>query len=199
MQAMTVITQIVEAKGRGQRRRIYLDGKFAFTLKLNVVARFRLREGMTVMASPTPPPFHISTYDVDRDRLRTWAARADALGVGDEFRRALNQIFDGLIQFDVNLKPIPALAEFWEGARDGRTWTFTLRQEVKFHNGREVTAQGRSRAFVNGSLATAGALKELSSRLIELHGQHEHQTLLAESRPAPASHGSAFECLTPIS
>src|SRR5471032_269985 len=43
---------------------------------------------------------------------------------------------------------------------------------------REITAQGRSRAFINGALATAGALKELSSRLIELHGQHEHQTLL---------------------
>src|SRR6266516_3601104 len=42
---------------------------------------------------------------------------------------------------------------------------------------REVTAQGRSRAFINGALATAGGLKELSARLIELHGQHEHQTL----------------------
>src|SRR5262249_49556835 len=30
---------------------------------------------------------------------------------------------------------------------------------------REITAQGRSRAFVNGALATAGALKELSGRL----------------------------------
>ena len=46
---------------------------------------------------------------------------------------------------------------------------------------REITAQGRSRAFVNGALATAGALKELSSQLIELHGQHEHETLLAPS------------------
>jgi len=46
MQAMAVITQILEARGKGQRRRIYLDGRFAFTLKLNVVARFRLREGM---------------------------------------------------------------------------------------------------------------------------------------------------------
>src|SRR5437588_1931922 len=62
--------------------------------------------------------------------------------------------------------------------------------EAIFENGgeellvrREITAQGRSRAFVNGSLATAGALKDLSSRLIELHGQHEHQTLLD-----PATH-----------
>src|SRR4051794_2170070 len=46
---------------------------------------------------------------------------------------------------------------------------------------REITAQGRSRAFVNGALATAGTLKELSGRLIELHGQHEHQTLLDAS------------------
>jgi DNA repair protein RecN (Recombination protein N) len=43
---------------------------------------------------------------------------------------------------------------------------------------REVTAQGRSRAFVNGELTTAGALKDLSARLIEIHGQHEHHTLL---------------------
>src|SRR4051794_10963828 len=46
---------------------------------------------------------------------------------------------------------------------------------------REVTAQGRSRAFINGDLATAGALKDLSVRLIELHGQHEHHTLLDPS------------------
>ena len=43
---MAVITQILEPKGRPNRRRIYLDGKFAFSGKLNVVAKFRLREGM---------------------------------------------------------------------------------------------------------------------------------------------------------
>jgi len=42
---------------------------------------------------------------------------------------------------------------------------------------REITAEGRSRAFINGVLAPAAALKELSARLIEIHGQHEHQTL----------------------
>src|SRR4051812_27066550 len=43
---------------------------------------------------------------------------------------------------------------------------------------REITNQGRSRSFINGALATAGALRELSQRLVELHGQHEHQALL---------------------
>jgi DNA repair protein RecN (Recombination protein N) len=43
---------------------------------------------------------------------------------------------------------------------------------------REVTAQGRSRAFVNGELVTAAALRDLGARLVDLHGQHEHQALL---------------------
>ena len=48
---------------------------------------------------------------------------------------------------------------------------------------REISSQGRSRSFVNGALATAAALRDLSQRLVELHGQHEHQALLD-----PATH-----------
>jgi DNA repair protein RecN (Recombination protein N) len=43
---------------------------------------------------------------------------------------------------------------------------------------RELTSQGRSRSFIGGALATAAALRELSAKLVELHGQHEHQALL---------------------
>jgi len=43
---------------------------------------------------------------------------------------------------------------------------------------RELTNQGRSRSFIGGALATAAALRELSAKLVELHGQHEHQALL---------------------
>jgi DNA repair protein RecN (Recombination protein N) len=43
---------------------------------------------------------------------------------------------------------------------------------------RELTSQGRSRAFVNGALATTAVLKELGTELVDLHGQHEHQALL---------------------
>jgi DNA repair protein RecN (Recombination protein N) len=64
---------------------------------------------------------------------------------------------------------------------------------------REITAQGRSRALINGALATAGTLKELSSRLIELHGQHEHQTLLDPSTHLAAldAFGELDDLLTP--
>jgi DNA repair protein RecN (Recombination protein N) len=43
---------------------------------------------------------------------------------------------------------------------------------------RDINAQGRSRASANDLLVTAAALKEQTSTLVELHGQHEHQTLL---------------------
>ena len=43
---------------------------------------------------------------------------------------------------------------------------------------REITAEGRSRAFVSGEPTTAAALRDLANRLVELHGQHEHQQLL---------------------
>jgi DNA repair protein RecN (Recombination protein N) len=43
---------------------------------------------------------------------------------------------------------------------------------------REVSSQGRSRSFIDGTAASASALRELSARLVELHGQHEHHTLL---------------------
>lgn len=43
---------------------------------------------------------------------------------------------------------------------------------------REVAAGGRSRAWVNGAPTTAGVLGELGRLLVDLHGQHEHQTLL---------------------
>src|ERR671919_1746313 len=43
---------------------------------------------------------------------------------------------------------------------------------------REVAAEGRSRAWVNGAASTAGFVGELGRSLVDLHGQHEHQTLL---------------------
>jgi DNA repair protein RecN (Recombination protein N) len=43
---------------------------------------------------------------------------------------------------------------------------------------REVMAEGRSRAWVNGSPTTASVLTQLGALLVDLHGQHETQSLL---------------------
>ncbi|MEP7115449.1 MAG: AAA family ATPase, partial [Ilumatobacteraceae bacterium] len=43
---------------------------------------------------------------------------------------------------------------------------------------RVIPSDGRSRAYVNGRLATAATLAELGARTVDLHGQHAHQSLL---------------------
>ncbi len=43
---------------------------------------------------------------------------------------------------------------------------------------REVLREGKSRAWVNGSPVTIGVLSEIGSLLVDLHGQHETQSLL---------------------
>jgi ABC-type transport system substrate-binding protein len=53
----------------------------------------------------------------------------------------VQQVFDGLVDIDRDLAPIPAVARSWRVSRDGRTYTFDLRPGVRFHNGREVIAE----------------------------------------------------------
>ena len=43
---------------------------------------------------------------------------------------------------------------------------------------RIIESSGRSRAFINGSLATLNQTKELGNHLVDIHGQHAHQLLL---------------------
>jgi len=62
---------------------------------------------------------------------------------------ATTQLFDGLVQVDENLQVQPSIAKSWKISEDGLTYTFQLREGVKFHNhpqfkdgtGRTVTAK----------------------------------------------------------
>jgi oligopeptide transport system substrate-binding protein len=51
------------------------------------------------------------------------------------------RVFSGLVSFDPQLNLTPDLAETWEVSADGTVYTFHLRANAKFHNGRDVTAQ----------------------------------------------------------
>lgn len=51
------------------------------------------------------------------------------------------QIFSGLVRLGDDSKPAPDIARNWQKSNDGRTYTFYLRKGVRFHDGREVTAQ----------------------------------------------------------
>jgi ABC-type transport system substrate-binding protein len=53
----------------------------------------------------------------------------------------ITKVFDALVQFAPGTTEIePGLAESWDVSADGTVYTFTLREGVKFHNGRNLTA-----------------------------------------------------------
>lgn len=52
----------------------------------------------------------------------------------------LTHIHAGLVRLDENLEVVPDLAEGWELSPDRRTYTFTLRSEARFQDGRTITA-----------------------------------------------------------
>ena len=54
--------------------------------------------------------------------------------------QVLSLVYQGLVDFDRDLKIRPVLAESWQVSPNGKEWTFALRKGVKFHNGRALTA-----------------------------------------------------------
>ncbi len=53
----------------------------------------------------------------------------------------VNEIFGGLVTLSLDLKVVPDLAERWDVSDDGRVYTFYLRKDAKFHDGKPVTAE----------------------------------------------------------
>ena len=49
-------------------------------------------------------------------------------------------LYDTLTSLDYDNTVKPGLAESWEISPDGKTYTFTLRQDVKFHSGKPLTS-----------------------------------------------------------
>jgi peptide/nickel transport system substrate-binding protein len=50
-------------------------------------------------------------------------------------------VFEGLFGLSKDFVPVPELAETWHVSDDKLKWTFDLRQGIRFHNGRELTAE----------------------------------------------------------
>jgi DNA repair protein RecN (Recombination protein N) len=79
------------------------------------------------------------------------------------------------------------------------------RIEGRFVNGevetilcRAIPLDGRSRAYVNGRLATVGQLAELGADLVDMHGQHAHQSLLGAAAQREALDHFAQIDLVPL-
>src|SRR5690606_15339469 len=57
---------------------------------------------------------------------------------------AVHQIFNGLVQFDEQLNIVPCIAKRWNISDDGLTYTFHLRNDVRFHH-HELFPEGKGR------------------------------------------------------
>jgi peptide/nickel transport system substrate-binding protein len=49
--------------------------------------------------------------------------------------------YNFLTWYDDNYRPVPELATHWETSPDGKVWTFTIRDDVKWHDGVPLTAK----------------------------------------------------------
>ncbi len=89
------------------------------------------------------------------------------------------QLFGGLVRLDDNLKPAPDIAEKWQVSQDGRTYTFYLRQDVSFHDGRQVKAEDFKYSWERtcnpetGSLTAATYLGDIVGVREVLSGERE--------------------------
>ncbi|MEJ8303271.1 nickel ABC transporter substrate-binding protein [Saccharibacillus sacchari] len=97
--------------------------------------------------------------DVGLDRL-------DA-GAYDGSMNVHAMIYDGLVQYGEKGQIEPALAESWEISEDGKTYTFHLRQGVKFSDGSDFNAEAVKFSFErwihdpSNSLTVATAMQSL--------------------------------------
>lgn len=88
----------------------------------------------------------------------------------------LSQVAETLVVSGKDLVARPSLAESWSPNKDGSVWTFTIRKGVKFHDGREMTADdvvasiNRIADPANGSNALAafkGVLSKDAARKVD--------------------------------
>ncbi len=74
------------------------------------------------------------------------AQTTEATGLDPQLVPALSRsrrsplMYSQLVRLDPDMNPQPELAESWQLSADGLTWTFKLRQGVKFHDGQELTS-----------------------------------------------------------
>lgn len=94
------------------------------------------------------------------------------------------KVVEGLLNYDLKLAPVPALATAWQISDDGLQYTFKLRPGVRWHDGRDFTA-----ADVAFSIQT---LKEVHPRgrvtfanVEAIETPDDHTVVLKLSRPAP--------------
>lgn len=95
-----------------------------------MIAVITLATALNSCQSPSPPLANVFHYNQHgglksldpafaRDQASIWAC---------------NQLYNGVVQLDSQLHIVPAIASSWEISNDGKTYTFHLRNDVRFHH-----------------------------------------------------------------
>ncbi len=115
----------------------------------------------------------------------------DALGLALGDRADAGVVRHGTKRAEIsvgfNVEPLPGVREWLAGQM--------LDEDDECHVRRVIAAEGRSRAYVNGQQVPLATLRELGERLVDIHGQHEHQSLMrsATQRHLLDHHGGLLE------
>jgi peptide/nickel transport system substrate-binding protein/oligopeptide transport system substrate-binding protein len=97
--------------------------------------------GVATATEHLSAPATAADAQIYRRPLGNEPSTLDPARINDVYSRSVaQQLFEGLVQFDQTLTIAPALAQFWRSSRDGLSWIFVLKKGVRFHHGREVTA-----------------------------------------------------------
>src|SRR5262245_6270271 len=78
----------------------------------------------------------------------------------------MEQIFEGLVDFDPELNITPGLAETWTVSSDGLTYNFVLRSDARFHNGRPVTADDVAYTYLRAVRVPGGLARDYFGRVV---------------------------------
>src|SRR5205823_5531658 len=95
------------------------------------------------------------------------------------------KVYEGLLEYDFSLKPLPGLAESWTVSPDGKTITFRLQKGVKFSDGKPFTS-GDVKFSVLEILRKLHPRGAITFRdVTDIETPDEHTAVFRLAKPAP--------------
>lgn len=100
----------------------------------------------TQIQKPVTEPFFAATAPPDKQEFRWSNGKRPktfdpALAAAAPETDIVRAIYEGLTDLDArSLEAVPAVAETWAASKDNRVWTFNLRKDARWSNGKRVTA-----------------------------------------------------------
>jgi len=158
------------------------DGRLRLIVKFLAAIAALASLSCTQLNKPEPEPFFAETSPPKVQEFR-WSngqlpkSFDPALAAAPPETDVVRALYEGLTETDpTTLQEIPGVAESWAASEDFRTWTFRLRPDAKWSNGKPVTANDFVRAW---------------TRLIKLGDKTAHRSLLSNIVGVPRKKADA--------